>query len=55
MSMYIERKIETQLQYLSEHFPAVVIAGARQTGKTTLIKKLIGTRKDMTNIPPLSS
>ena len=48
--MYIERKIETQLQYLSEHFPAVVIAGARQTGKTTLIKKLIGTRKDMTYV-----
>ena len=45
--MYIERKIEKQLTYLSDHFPAVVIAGARQTGKTTLIKELIGTREGM--------
>ena len=48
--MYIERKIEQQLIYLSEHFPAVVIAGARQTGKTTLIKNLIGTQKGMTYV-----
>ena len=48
--MYIQRKIERQLDYLSEHFPAVVIAGARQTGKTTLIKELIGTRKSMTYV-----
>ena len=49
-SMYIERKIEQQLIYLSEHFPAVVIAGARQTGKTTLIKTLIGAREGMTYV-----
>ena len=48
--MYIERKIESQLRYLSEHFPAVVIAGARQTGKTTLIKKLIDIRENMTYV-----
>lgn len=48
--MYIERKIEQQLSYLSEHFPSVVIAGARQTGKTTLIKKLIGAREGMTYV-----
>ena len=48
--MYIERKIESQLNYLSEHFPAVVIAGARQTGKTTLIKKLIGSKEGMTYV-----
>lgn len=48
--MYIERKIEQQLRYLSEHFPAVVIAGARQTGKTTLMKKLIGVQEGMTYI-----
>lgn len=34
--MYIERKIENRLIYLSEHFPALVITGARQTGKTTV-------------------
>lgn len=43
--MYIERKIERQLAYLSEHFPCVVVAGARQTGKTTLIKNMFG-KKD---------
>lgn len=48
--MYIERKIEKQLSYLSEHFPAVVIAGARQTGKTTLIKNLIGVKEGMTYV-----
>ncbi len=45
--MYIKRIIERQLSYLSEHFPAVVIAGARQTGKTTLVKKLVGSREGM--------
>ena len=40
--MYIERKIEKQLTYLASHFPAVVIGGARQTGKTTLIRHLFG-------------
>ena len=29
--MYIERKIENKLIYLSEHFPALVLTGARQT------------------------
>ena len=48
--MYIERKIERQLNYLSEHFPAVVIAGARQTGKTTLIKKLVGAKEHVTYV-----
>ena len=38
--MYIPRKIESRLSYLSKHFPAVVIGGARQTGKTTLIRRL---------------
>ena len=37
--MYIERVIEKQLKYLSEHFPVVVVTGARQTGKTTLIRQ----------------
>ena len=36
--MYIERKMEAQLKYLSEHFPVVIVTGARQTGKTTMIK-----------------
>ena len=39
--MYIPRKIESRLIYLSEHFPVVIVGGARQTGKTTLVKRLI--------------
>ena len=42
MNHYIERKIEAQLSYLAKHFPAVVVGGARQTGKTTLIRHLFG-------------
>ena len=38
---YIERKMEGQLKYLSEHFPVVVVTGARQTGKTTLIRQAV--------------
>ena len=45
--MYIERKIEKHLSYLAEHFPAVVVGGARQTGKTTLIRHLFGSRPDV--------
>ena len=37
--MAYERSGKAYLKYLSEHFPAVVITGARQTGKTTLIKE----------------
>ena len=48
--MYIERKIEQQAVYLSEHFPAVVIAGARQTGKTTLIKKITEIQEGITYV-----
>ena len=48
--MYIRRKIEGQLRYLSEHFPAVVVTGARQTGKTTLIKESVGRDENMTYV-----
>lgn len=48
--MYIRRKIEEQLVYLSKHYPAVVISGARQTGKTTMIKEVIGKRDDVTYV-----
>ena len=42
--MYIERKVERQLLYLMEHFPAVVVTGARQTGKTTVIRHVFGSK-----------
>ncbi|MGN0416028.1 MAG: ATP-binding protein [Agathobacter sp.] len=38
--MYISRAIENKLQYLSEHFPVVMVCGARQVGKTTLLEEL---------------
>lgn len=36
--MYIKRAIEDKIQYLSKHFPIVMVCGARQVGKTTLLK-----------------
>ncbi len=36
----IERKISQRLLEASQHFPALVLTGARQTGKTTLLRHL---------------
>ncbi len=38
--MYIKREISDYLQNLANHFPAVILTGARQTGKTTLLQHL---------------
>ncbi|MBO5486075.1 MAG: ATP-binding protein [Eubacterium sp.] len=38
--MYIKRSLEAKVKYMSEHFPVVLICGARQVGKTTLLKKI---------------
>ena len=38
--MYIPRIIESKLKYLSEHFPVVIVCGARQVGKTTLLNQI---------------
>ena len=37
--MPFNRSSKSYLNYLSEHFPAVVITGARQVGKSTLVKE----------------
>ena len=37
---YKERLISERLLRLTEHFPVVVISGARQVGKSTLLKHL---------------
>ena len=37
---FITRHAEKTIKRLSESFPAVLITGARQTGKTTLLKKI---------------
>ncbi len=44
----IERHAKAQLLYYLQHFPAVVILGSRQVGKTTLVKTIEGlTQKPM--------
>ncbi|MFN0214768.1 MAG: ATP-binding protein [Saprospiraceae bacterium] len=40
--MFFERHAATQLYYYLQHFPATVLLGARQVGKTTLAKSLEG-------------
>ncbi len=43
--MFKERLITNRLKRLSEHFPVVVLSGARQTGKSTLLEHLFPDRK----------
>ena len=38
--MYIKRHAENTLSYLSKMFGAVLVAGPRQVGKTTMLQKL---------------
>ena len=38
--MYIKRNLENRVRYMAEHFPVVLVCGARQVGKTTLLKKI---------------
>lgn len=38
--MYIQRNIESVLQQAIKQFPAVLISGSRQTGKSTLLQHL---------------
>jgi uncharacterized protein len=38
--MWIERDIAQKIKDLAQRFPVVVLTGARQTGKTTLLQKL---------------
>jgi predicted AAA+ superfamily ATPase len=38
--MWVERDISQKINGLSKSFPAVVVTGARQTGKTSLLRRL---------------
>ena len=40
--MYINRHAERTVQELAQMFGAVLVAGPRQVGKTTMLKKLTG-------------
>lgn len=46
--MYIKRHIERIFDVVSDMYPAVIITGARQVGKSTLIKKIKGDTKYIT-------
>lgn len=45
--MYIKRALESKIKYLSGHFPVVMVCGARQVGKTTLLKKFAESNSDI--------
>ena len=46
--VYIERSITPYVQKAEKNFKAVLITGARQAGKSTLLKKLFPSRKHIT-------
>lgn len=48
--MYITRTMETKLEYLSQHFPVVMICGARQVGKTTLLNQWKEKNREITYV-----
>ncbi len=39
-SMWIEREISARVLQISRSFPALIVTGARQTGKTSLLRRL---------------
>jgi predicted AAA+ superfamily ATPase len=43
--LYIPRKIESTVQRISRTFPALMVAGPRQSGKTTLLNHLSDGRR----------
>ncbi len=45
--MYIPRALENRVKDMAEHFPVVLVCGARQVGKTTLLKKIAENREKM--------
>jgi predicted AAA+ superfamily ATPase len=50
--MYLPRLIEGRLRRLTEEFPAVVVTGARQVGKTTLVENVFTEAADYVVFDP---
>src|SRR5688572_24088908 len=48
---YKKRLLEPKLKALSQHFPAIVLTGARQVGKSTLLKYLLPEAEHVTFDP----
>lgn len=46
--MYIKRHVENTIRKVSKMYPAVIITGPRQVGKTTVLKELYGNIKYVT-------
>lgn len=52
MATYIERTLEPVLLDAVKQFPAVVLTGPRQSGKTTLLKHLFGGSYNYISLEP---
>ncbi len=51
--MFIARSLSDRLKHLFEVFPIVVVVGARQVGKTTLLKHLFGKEAEIVTFDPI--
>ena len=47
--IYIHRTIETKLDEMYDNFPAILITGSRQSGKSTVLQYIANTKKEVIN------